>query len=168
MKFSQKFSQFTPASSGAGLRTIQAREIARGDLRLIYNGPFQWQSRLIVTSGTNIREVYPGYALAQQLALQAGKFLKPTFQFVVFEVRDWSQRIYLHEPGLYYDFSFPVCYGSGQKLVLTLTLKPFQKWTIAGKMALTTYYRQYTHNPGNDLIHGKEKWNLSLQIRANL
>ncbi len=168
IRLSKKLWQSTPANTSFGLRSIQTSETTRCDLRFIYDHQLQWQSRLIFSYGSNITDSYPGYAIVQQISIHASQRLRTTIQFVVFEVQNWDHRIYLHEPGLYYDFSFPVCYGSGQKMVMTLAVKPFDKLTIAGKLALTSYQDRDTLGSGNDLIHGNEKWMLAMQLRLNL
>ena len=168
MRVVKKIWQTTPENNGMGLRSLKTNESTRCDLRFIYDHQVQWQSRFILTYGSNSRDYYPGYAVAQQISILAWQGLKTTIQFVVFEVPDWDQRIYLHEPGLYYDFSFPVCYGSGQKVVVTLKLKPKPVLTISGKLALTSYRNRDTLGSGNDLIPGNEKWMLALQFRMDL
>ncbi len=168
IRFTKKIWQTTPADHGMGLRSLNTNESTRCDLRFIYDHQVQWKSRLIITYGSNSRDSYPGYAFAQQLTVLPWKNLRTTFQFVVFEVPDWDHRIYLHEPGLYYDFSFPVCYGSGQKVVVTLKWKPNPVLSISGKLALTSYNNRDTLGSGNDLILGNEKWMLALQLRLDL
>ena len=168
IRVTKKLWQTTPADNSIGLRSLKTKENTRCDLRLIYDHQVQWQSRLIITYGPDPRDSYPGYAVAQQITILAWQRLRTTLQFVVFEVPDWDHRIYLHEPGLYYDFSFPVCYGSGQKVVVTLKLKPFPVLTISGKLALTSYKNRDTLGSGNDLIPGNEKWMLALQLRLDL
>jgi hypothetical protein len=168
VRLTKKFWQTTPAHFSSGIASVKTNETSRVDLRLIYDQQLQWQSRLIISYGSSLRDSYPGYAIAQQVSVKIWQRLRPSLQFVVFEVQDWDHRIYLHEPGLYYDFSFPVCYGSGQKITMTLTLKPLKKLSLAGKITLSTYQHRNTLGSGNDLILGNEKWTLALQLRLNL
>lgn len=168
IRVAKKIWQTTPDEEGMGLPSLKTNESTRCDLRFLYDHQLQWQSRFIITYGSRSRDVYPGFALAQQISILAWQRLRTAIQFVVFEVPDWDYRIYLYEPGLYYDFSFPVCYGSGQKVVVTLKLKLKSVLTISGKLALTSYRNRDTLGSGNDLILGNEKWMLALQLRLDL
>ncbi len=168
IRVAKKSWQTTPDDNGMGLRSLKTNESTRCDLRFVYDHQVQWQSRLILTYGSHSSDSYPGYAVAQQISILAGQHLRTAIQFVVFEVPDWDHRIYLHEPGLYYDFSFPVCYGSGQKVVATLKLRPKPALTISGKLAVTSYRNRDTLGSGNDLMLGNEKWMLALQLRLDL
>jgi hypothetical protein len=168
VRVTKKIWQTTPAENGIGLHSIKTNDNSRWDLRFIYDHQVQWQSRLIISYGSSSRDSYPGYALAQQISILARRGLRTTIQFVAFEVPEWDNRIYLHEPGLYYDFSFPVLYGSGQKVVATLKLKPKPVLSISWKLALTSHRNRDTLGSGNDLILGNEKWLLALQLRLDL
>jgi len=163
-----KIWQSTPAGNDTGLHPIRTKQVSRFDLRFIYTHVIQWQSRIITSFLSRSESSYPAYAAVQQFSYQSSKFLKPSFQFVVFDVQDWDNRIYIYEPGLYYSFNFPAYYGTGYKTTLALTLKPVQKLSVAGKIACTVYHGRKNLGTGNELIPGNKRWSLELQIRLNL
>jgi hypothetical protein len=107
---------------------------------------FRWMSRLIVGFYTEGQKASTGYAALQQVSYKQGP-LGITAQFVLFEIEDWSNRIYLHEPGFYYSFSFPVYYGSGQKSSLLLTYKVVNGLRISVRISST-------RNKGNQGVDG--------------
>jgi len=160
--------QSTPDAQTVGLRPVRNNQVTRFDARIIYNQVLQWQSRLLLSRLAQSLNPYPAYAIVQQLGIQSFKHLKSTLQFVVFDVRDWANRIYLYEPGLYYSFSFPSLYGSGQKTTLVLTLKPVHMLNIATKISCTVYQHKKNLGAGNDLIPGNKKWLVEMQVRLNL
>ncbi|MCD4709782.1 MAG: hypothetical protein K8R52_02975, partial [Bacteroidales bacterium] len=120
-----------------------------------YQDLFKWQTRLVISYYSQQLEEVPGFAAVQQVTLRTSWNLKATAQFVLFQVTDWENRIYLYEPGVYYSFSFPAYYGSGQKTTLLLTLKPVRRITFSVKISGIT-------NSGN------QKWEAAIQLRLNL
>ena len=93
--------------------------------------------------------------------------MKYTCQFVVFNVVDWDNRIYLYESGLYYSFNFPAYYGTGQKITSVVTLKTSNRITLAGKVSAITYNDRRGTGSGNDLIPGNKKWEVEMQMRLS-
>lgn len=163
-----KLWQRTPSTLETGVRPLRDKQVSRFDFRFIYDHGIQWQSRMIASFLSDSKNSYPAYAVVQQVGSHLLKYLKFNLQFVVFDIRDWDNRIYLYEPGLYYSFNFPGFYGTGQKTSLVLSLKPLKKLTISGKIACTAYQQKKTLGTGNDLIPGNKKWGLELQLRLNL
>lgn len=149
--------QTTPATETTKLRPLQNSRVTRIDGRLIYNYQdlFKWQTRLVISYYSQQLEEVPGFAAVQQITLCTFRNLKATVQFVLFQITDWENRIYLYEPAVYYSFSFPAYYGSGQKTTLLLTLKPVQRITFSAKISGIT-------NSGN------QKWEAAIQLRMNL
>jgi len=168
IKMVKKIGQTTPESREPGLRPLRNSQLSRLDARITCDHVLQWQSRLLVSFLTESLNSYPAYAAVQQFSFSPLNQLKSTLQFVVFDVRDWNNRIYLYEPGLYYSFNFPSFYGTGQKTTLVLTLKLFQKLTLAAKVACTIYQHKKNLGTGNDLIQGNKKWSLDMQVRLSL
>lgn len=149
--------QSTPATETAKLRPLQDHRVTRMDAQLSYNlqDIFKWQSRLVVSYYSQQLEPAPAFAAVQQITLGSGRKLNTTVQFVLFQVADWENRIYLYEPGLYYSFSFPACYGNGQKTTLLFTIKPMRQITFTAKVSGITN-------------HGNRKWEAAIQLRLNL
>lgn len=160
--------QSTPDAHTPGLHPVRKDQLTRFDARIMYDQTLQWQSRLLLSCLAQSQHPYPAYAAVQQLSMHSFKLLKSTIQFVVFDVKDWANRIYLYEPGLYYSFSFPSLYGTGFKTTLTLTLKPAHKLSMEAKITCTMYQQRKFLGSGNDLIAGNKKWSVELQARLNL
>ncbi len=166
----KKIWQNTPRSNRIGLPAFTDSDISRLDFRLTFDPDYslKWQSRLLVSFLSKESHTIPGYAAIQQVSLKNKSTLKCIFQFVVFNVTDWGNRIYLHEPGLYYSFNFPVYYGKGKKITSVVSLKTFRKITLACKGSVITYYNKKEVGSGDDLIPGNQKWEIGLQLRINL
>lgn len=149
--------QTTPADESYRIRPLQDHTMNRFDAQLIYNhhDRFKWQSRLVIGYYKQKGKSVPGYAALQRLTLNISQCLRASTQFVLFNVSDWENRIYLYEPGFYYSFNFPVYYGSGQKTTLLLTLKPTRGISVSAKMS--------------EIINTKtRKWETGIQLRLNL
>lgn len=149
--------QTTPANETVKLRSLQDSRVSRMDARLTYNHQdlFRWQTRLVLSYFNQQHHPAPAFAAVQQITVGSNNKWKATIQFVLFQVTEWENRIYLYEPGLYYSFSFPAYYGSGQKTTLLLTLKPVRRLTLSAKLSGIT-------NNGN------RKWESAIQLRLNL
>jgi hypothetical protein len=162
--------QSTPAKGIAGISPLKESRVTRLDCRLVHETgkALKWQSRLVISILSATEKPVPGYAALQQLNFQTTRSFHCSVQFVLFHVKDWANRIYLHEPGFYYSFSFPCYYGSGQKTTLLLTLKPISRITISVKVSGITYYNRDTSGSGNDLVQGNRKWETGVQLRLNL
>jgi hypothetical protein len=127
----------------------------------------KWQSRIIVSFLSGKSNLITGYAAVHQVGMNLMQYLKCSFQFVVFCVADWDNRIYLYEPGLYYSFNFPVYYGRGQKISSVVSLKTGSRVTLAGKVSMITYNDRNETGSGNDLIEGNKKWEFEMQLRLS-
>jgi hypothetical protein len=151
--------QTTPLTTATKLRPLQELRVSRLDCRLICKlmDELTWQSRFVVSAFSSQQESAPGYAAVQQLNIQITPHLKSTFQFVNFQVKDWNNRIYLYEPGLYYGFNFPAYYGRGHKTTALLSLVPKKGITLSAKVNATIY-----HDRG--LIENR-KWETAVQLR---
>ncbi len=169
-RISKKIWQTTPKAHETGLSNFQNSETTRFDFRYTYSpaSRLKWQSRFIVSILSREGKPIPGQAVIQQLNLHLKNYMKCTFQCVVFNVKDWDNRIYIYEPGLYYGFSFPAYYGIGQKVTMVISSKVFRKVTLAAKASMTTYHDRNETGSGNDLKAGNKKGEIGIQLRLNL
>ncbi len=169
-KMVKKVWQVTSGANVDRLRTLHTPQVVRLDFQIfpVTESMLIWQSRLVFSLFSEHGKTNPGYAAVQQLSLKSIHNMNCKFQFVVFHVEDWDNRIYLYEPGLYYDFNFPVYYGSGQKISSVLAVKAGGKVTISVKGSLVTFHDRDFTGSGNDMILGNKKWDLKLQLRLNL
>jgi hypothetical protein len=130
-------------------------------------GTFQWQSRLVASFISESRPV-PGYAAIHQAGAVLHDMLKCTVQFVVFNISRWDNRIYLYEPGLYHQFSFPSFYGKGQKITLVSALKPGKRIIFEGKFSMLTYHDRDQIGSGSEMVEGSRKFGTGFQIVVKL
>ena len=108
----------------AGIRALGSIQTLRIDGRIIYTPlpGFTWQSRLLISQSQG----KPGgnsHAVLQQLGFRFMERIKCSAQLVLYQVPTWDNRIYLYEPGVYQQFSFPVYSGTGSKISLLTSLK---------------------------------------------
>jgi hypothetical protein len=162
--------QHSVQSEGPGAAPLEWSEVTRLDLQYRHTTKvqFQWKSRLIISWYSESPEGDPGYAAAQQLIWSPLHFLKVTLQMVHFRIADWENRIYLHEPGLLYQFQFPVCYGNGEKIAAVFTLKGGRRFTVSWKIATLTKNAETSSLPGGQMESWQRKWDLALQLRLRI
>ena len=161
--------QNTPSQESSGVRPLKESRVSRLDGRLVYQlGPsLTWQSRLIISLLSDRSESDPAYAVLEEASIQATPYLRGTLQFVVFQVQDWENRIYLHEPSFYYSFSYPSYYGSGQKTTLLLSLKAIKGISLSLRISGIRYYDRKESGSGKDLVEGNKLWETGVQLRVN-
>jgi hypothetical protein len=161
--------QSTPSHENSGVRPLIESRVSRLDGRFVYQpGPtLTWQSRLIISLLSDRTEPDPAYAVLQEASIQATPYLRGSLQFVVFQVQDWENRIYLHEPSFYYNFSYPSYYGSGQKTTLLLILKAIKGISLSIRISGIRYYDREESGTGKDLVKGNKLWKTGVQVRVN-
>lgn len=153
-----------------GAAPLEWSEVTRLDFQYRHTAgtQFQWNSRLIISWYSESAGEDPGYAAAQQLTWSPFNFLKVTLQMVHFRIIEWENRIYLHEPGLLYQFQFPVCYGHGEKIASVFTLKGGRHFTISWKIATLIKNAETSSLLVGQVVSWRRKWDLALQMRLRL
>lgn len=151
-----KYWQSTPADANSRIRPLLDSRMSRIDGQVIYKHEerFRWQSRILLGYCNHRQVGSTGYAVVQRFSLMREHF-RATAQLVFFHIEDWANRIYLHEPGFYYSFSFPLYYGCGNKTTVLFTCFPATQVAISVKICGT-------------LNSGKQSWESGLQIRVKL
>lgn len=162
-----KTRQSTPLDGTTGVRPLKEYLVTRYDFRFAHEAGehLSWQSRVVLSSLSSSPDPMPAYAALLEAHVQASPGLQGSIQFVVFHVKEWENRIYLHEPGFYYSFSFPGYYGQGQKTSFLLTLKAGKRITLSSKFAVLRYYDRKETGSGSDLVQGNRRWETALQLR---
>lgn len=128
----------------------------RMDGRVIYTPKswVSWQSRLIISYSPG-KFAEKGYAALQQITFRHKKGIRLTAHLVLFHIPSWDRRIYIYEPVLYQQFSFPVYNGSGNKLTLLFSIKTGQRISMEIK--------------GSLLFESElKKWETAMQLRVRL
>lgn len=169
LQLEKKVWQKTPSGDSTGSRSMITSARSRMSLQFRYTPlpAMQWQSRMILSLLSGGKRARPGYITYHQVRIHTSGDLTCTLRFLVFNVTDWDNRIYIHEPGLYYSFSFPAFYGKGQKVNSVISLKTGKKLTVAGTFSILSYADRDHIGSGNDLIPGSRKWEAEIQLRLN-
>jgi hypothetical protein len=149
--------QSTPADESSAVRVLQDFRVSRLDGQWTYTHQdrFRWHGRLVIGYLTEKGPPVAGYAAVQRVTVGNRGNLSMTAQHVIFHVTDWDNRIYLYEPGFYYSFSFPVCYGTGQRTTFLVTFKPATRLTLSVKVTGVK-------------ANGNNNWETGAQLRLNL
>lgn len=82
-----------------------------------------------------------------------------------FDTDDYNSRIYLYEKGLLYSFSFPSFFYQGFRFALNTRYAITEKLIVQLKYGWTHYTNKESIGTGLDLINGKNKQDLYLQVR---
>jgi len=162
--------QYTAKTDAAGPSPMKWAEVTRLDLqcRQSAGDQFQWVSRLVISWYSRSPERNPGYACAQQFIWAPTALFRTSIQLLHYRVGDWDNRIYLHEPGLYYQFQFPVCYGTGEKIAAVFTLKAGSHLILSWKIATRYHNAEGTSGSTDADALWHRKWDLALQVRLQL
>lgn len=106
-----------------------------------------------------------GWAWAEDLSLHPADWLRLSLFTALFHTADYSTRIYLYEPSLFYTFGMTSFYDRGIRAALLATLRfPKQHIEFLAKMGLTSYFRKAEIGTGLDLIPQSHREDLQLQL----
>ena len=149
--------QTTPADESTAVRPLKDFRVCRLDGQWTYTHQdrFRWHGRLVAGYLKEKGSPVPGYAAVQRVGIGSHGHLSVTIQYVLFHVTDWENRIYLYEPGFYYSFNFPVCYGTGQRTTFLVTFKPVTWITFSAKITGVK-------------ANGNSTWETGAQLRLTL
>ena len=169
LQLDRKVWQRTLSAETAGIRPLTTTKRNRASLLLRYSPvqTLQWQSRIVISLLSEGEMPSSGFTAYQQFRIQIIPALNVTLRFLVFQVKEWDNRIYIHEPGLYYSFRFPAFYGEGQKVNWVVSLKTGKRLALSGSFSVLSYSDRDRIGSGNDLIQGSRKWEAEIQFRYN-
>ena len=148
--------QHSKAFDHPGIRPLISMQNLRMDGRIIYMPVpwFTWQSRLDISLTPGKGEAV-GHTALQQLTVRIKERLKCTTRLVLYNVPSWDNRIYLHEPGLYQQFKFPVYSGTGNKISILTSLKATKRINLEARFSL-------------DRERERKRWEAEMQLRLKL
>ena len=148
--------QQSKAFDHPGIRPLISKQNLRIDGRIVYMPQpwFTWQSRLDI-SFTPGKAEGVGHTALQQLTVRIKERLKCTARLVLYNVPSWNHRIYLHEPGLYQQFKFPVYSGTGNKISILTSLKATKRINLEARFSL-------------DRERERKRWDAEMQLRLKL
>ena len=148
--------QHSKAFDHPGIRPLISMQNLRIDGRITYMPVpwFTWQSRLDI-SFTPGKAEGVGHTALQQLTVRIKERIKCTTRLVLYNVPSWDNRIYLHEPGLYQQFKFPVYSGTGNKISILTSLKATKRINLEARASL-------------DRERERKRWEAEMQLRLKL
>ena len=112
-------------------------------------------------------DVSRGLMFSQQATYQKGKhLLSGTAAF--FHTDDYNSRLYLYERQVRYDFSFPMYYGRGMRLMLLARATISPRLQLTAKLGHTNYFDRSSIGTSQQLIAHSSATDLILQLRYHL
>lgn len=91
--------------------------------------------------------------------------LQFNYRMAYFDTKGYDSRIYAYENDVLYASSFPMYYDKGLRSYLNIRYRIFKNIDIWGRYALTYYFDRNDIGSGLDLIAGKRKTDVKVQIR---
>ena len=82
-----------------------------------------------------------------------------------FHTDDYDSRLYLHERGPLYAFSFPMLYGHGIRYMLMAQWQPTRRLFFIAKLATTNYFDRATISSGYQQIDASSMTDLDVQLK---
>lgn len=109
-------------------------------------------------------EQHQGIMLSQQASWKAS-WLKATASVGWFHTDNYDSRIYLYEPSVRYDYTFPMYYGHGLRYMLSAQADIGKSLSVAAKIAVTDYFDRAVIGSGLQQIDRSSMTDLLLQLR---
>ena len=149
------------------------------DIRPIYHHKVRYRvtymptERITFRSTVDFNSIYPkgvtpsrGYQFVQMMSYAFSKIpLKVEAQAAYFHTDDYASRVYSYEKGMLYSFYSPSFYGEGSRYMAHVRWDFNNNWMLIAKYGHTIYYDRKEIGSGLDIIHGKKKQDLQLQLR---
>lgn len=88
-----------------------------------------------------------------------------TGRFAVFKTDTWNTRIYAYEPDVLYAFSVPAYYSNGTRLAFVVKYSIIEHLDFWFRIANTYFHDKDNLGSGLDMIEGKNRTDIKLQIR---
>jgi hypothetical protein len=85
--------------------------------------------------------------------------------FDYFHTHDYDSRLYVYEPGLLYQLSFPSFYGHGIRYVLMAKTTLVKNVLIIQKIGTTDYFDRNHISSNDQLINKSAMTDMEIQIR---
>ncbi|MFK5856452.1 MAG: hypothetical protein QM503_10005 [Bacteroidota bacterium] len=110
-----------------------------------------------------------GYLIYQDILYRPQIFpVEATFRYSLFSTDGYNSRIYTYENDVLYAFSIPSYFDKGQRWYVMLKWKITPNITSWIRYARTTYFNKNIIGSGNDLIDGKHKSEVKIEIRIKI
>jgi hypothetical protein len=115
-------------------------------------------------SGESTRSA--GFAVYQDILFRPIDFpLGFTARFSIFDTPGFDTRFYSFENNVLYNFSIPAYYNRGTRFYLNVRYRLGRNLTLEGRIAQTYWANQATIGSGSEAISGRQRTDVSSQIR---
>lgn len=136
----------------------------RGRAAVTYaNGPLSSKLQLDLSDYK-----YGGHSTGFMNSFEISYTYKNTFltgNFGYFHTGDYDSRLFIYEPGLLYQLSFPSFYGKGIRYSIMAKTTIIKNLQVTVKAGTTDYFDRNHISSGDQLIHKSAITDLELQIR---
>ncbi|MDT3387506.1 MAG: helix-hairpin-helix domain-containing protein, partial [Bacteroidota bacterium] len=82
-----------------------------------------------------------------------------------FDTDDYNSRVYIYEPSVLYNFSFPSFYGNGIRCSMNARADLGKRLMVIAKLGITHYFDRSSISSGLQEISSKGMTDLELQVR---
>ncbi len=107
----------------------------------------------------------PGYFICQDIKINPRKWIpEVVFRFALFDVPDYTERIYTAEPEMVFGYSVPSWEGQGMRTCMVLNFKPGRNFGLFIRAGLTRYTDRNKVGTGPDQTSGNLRAELSCQL----
>lgn len=155
-----KMKELNGQEEGSISRKVDSR--ARATISYSDNGlTFSTQSDFSESHGNTTSY---GYMISESVRWQR-KWLKLIGLIGYFNTGDYNSRVYVHDPGLLYTFSFASFYGKGLRCALNCKVTASDKLTFVLKGGCTHYFDRDVISSGPQQIDSSTISELEMQMR---
>ncbi len=142
----------------------EAKQTLRSTFNLQTKG-WRWQSIIEANRATS-QEGHTSYGwIVSQSATGEIRQIHLSLRYAFFQAKDYINRIYLYEKDLPYTLSFPMHYGQGHRVAISLMWKKSERLQLHAKAGWFIYTDgRESIGTGNEMMQG----NVSTQVKAML
>ncbi len=123
--------------------------------------------RIEISRSASPENASAGYLMYEHLKFVIGDDFSIQYRYLLFHISDWSNRIYVYEPGVRYSFLFPAFFGSGTNNLITANITGFKWLVLRIKLSHTHYAHRHTTGSGYDTRPGDRIWDIEAQLQVN-
>lgn len=166
-KFMARYRLKRRERDNADKTTLIYKNEHRARLSADYDGG-RWTMRTQADlSSTAFNRHSSGYMVTQHFNYRHRRMLlRATLGY--FHTDDYDSRVYIYEPGMLYQFSFPMFYGEGIRCALVARAEMGRGTTVMGKIGSTRYFDRQTIGSGLQEIASKGITDMEFLVRVKL
>ena len=123
----------------------------------------------VVKSSSETKNPEYGYIISQDVSMRPQKIpLSLSLRYALFNTDSYETRIYTYESDVMYGFSVPALEGTGIRLFLLVSWKPWRFLELWFRYAQTFYSDRNVIGTGLETINGNTKSEIKLQAMMRL